>query len=91
MYHKCSSDRFAQIRFASFMSPNVLEMNVVIWNFITGLGQNSKKSSKLTVQGENKAGWIRQNAQDCSESAPFSKKRTGLQPHTGSRIECRKT
>ena len=35
------------------------------------------------------AGWVRQNAQDCSESAPFSKKRAKLERRTGSCIEPR--
>ena len=55
------------------------------------MGPDSKKIRKLVLTGLQGVAMAFQNAQGCSQSALFEKKRTALERQTGARIECRKT
>ena len=55
------------------------------------MGPDSKKFGKLVPTSLQGVTLVFQNAQGCSQSALFEKKRTALQRGTGSCIECRKT
>ena len=56
------------------------------------MGPDSKKFGKLVPTSLQGVTLVFQNAQGCSQSALFEKKkRTALQQHTGGRIKCRKT
>ena len=55
------------------------------------MGPDSKKIRNMLLTGLQGVAMGFQNAQGCSQSALFEKKRTALERQTGARIECRKT